>query len=100
MADYNFNFLDDGYVPEKPYDLPFRLFLKFEILPDNISNLMNIDIDSDTFLDSGFLYITMKNYFVVVDMENKVIRDLYSLYTGGRAKESLYYEEIDSSDVV
>lgn len=97
---YDFNFIEDGYVAEKPYDFSFRLFLKFNILPDDTSNLISIDIDKDTFFDSGYLYITMKNHFIVVDMSNKTLRDMYTFNSKGRSGDTLDKEEILDSDIL
>jgi hypothetical protein len=69
------------------------------ILPDFVDNIISIDVDSNTNKDSGNLYITMKNHFVVVNMESKSIVDMYSLDSKGKSGDTLDKSEILNSDI-
>jgi hypothetical protein len=69
------------------------------LLPETSNNLISIDIDSNTTMDNGFLYITMKNHFVVVNMESKSIVDMYSLDSKGKSGDALDKSEILNSDI-
>lgn len=96
---YDFNFSARGYEVTRPYDFWFYRFIGFNLLPDIPNNLISIDIDSTTSSNNGYLYITMKNQFLIVDLSTKTVKDLYSYTSKGRALETLDYETIEKSDV-
>jgi len=96
---YDFNFSVPGYEVTQPYDFWFYRFIDFNLLPDIPNNLISIDIDSTTSSNNGYLYITMKSQFLIVDLNTKTVKDLYSYTSKGRALETLDYEIIEKSSV-
>ena len=96
---YDFNFVEEGYITTTPYDFWFYLYIEYNILPEPINNLISIDIDEDTYFDSGNLYITMKNHFLIINLATMEITDMYTHTTPGKSLELLDYENIEKSDV-
>lgn len=69
------------------------------ILPDSVDNILSIDMDKNTTNSEGNLYITMKNHFIVVDMGNKSVVDMYAFNSQGKSGDTLDKSEIVNSDI-
>ncbi len=69
------------------------------ILPDSVDNILSIDMDENTSMNRGKLYITMKNHFIVVDMGNKSVVDMYAFDSQGKSGDALDKSEIVNSDI-
>lgn len=96
---YDFVFTEPGYESNPPYNFWFYLFIHYDLLPDNVNNLISIDIDENTYFSAGNLYITMKNHFVVVNLATMAVTDMYTKDIAGKSLETLDYEDIEKSDI-
>ena len=61
-------------------------------------DMFKFDIDSDTRKDSGKIYITTKYAYMVVNMTDDSIYDMYRFDFAGRSGQTLNYLEIKGSD--
>lgn len=93
----NFNFTESGYIPNN-YDFDFNAgYFIYNILSDLNKNFVAIWADSTANLNTAKVYIGTSGTnasFFVVDLENKVLYDSYSLTKVGVFNESLDREDI------
>lgn len=95
----NFNFTESGYTPDS-YDFNFGVapaVVIYNILSGTNRNFVAIWADSTANLNTAKVYIGTSGTnasFFVVDLENKVLYDSYSLTKVGVFNESLDREDI------
>lgn len=93
----NFNFTESGYVPNN-YDFDFiTADFIYDILSGVGDNFIAVWADPTANLDTGNIYISTNGVgasFFIIDLENKVVYDSYTLTKVGSFGESLDQENI------
>ena len=93
----NFNFTESGYVPNN-YDFNFSVgYIIYNILSGTNKNFTGIWADPTANLDTAKIYVGTAGTdasFFVIDLENKVVCDSYTLTKVGGFGESLDQENI------
>lgn len=65
---------------------------------DSYTDIIKFDVNKDTTINSGRLYITTTNAFSVVDMNTMALSDQYTYISKGRSGDTLNYENIEDSN--
>ena len=93
----NFNFTEHGYTPNN-YNFNFSVgYITYNILPGTNKNFVAIWADPTANLDTAKVYVGTAGTdasFFVIDLENKVLYDSYTLTKVGGFGESLDQENI------
>lgn len=96
ISGIDFNFTEDGYTAVSgSVDFSFgdsQIIYRY-ILPKG-NNFKAIWADSFASKDNGKMYIASPDSFVVVDLLNKSIYDIYTKEISGRSEEKLLSDDI------
>jgi hypothetical protein len=66
---------------------------------DSYTDIIKLDVNKDTTINSEKLYITTTNAFSVIDMHTLTLFDQYTYTSKGRSGDTLDYEIIEDSDI-
>jgi len=90
----NFNFTESGYTPNS-YDFDFNPgYFMYNILSGTNRNFIAIWADPTANINTAKVYVGTNASFFVINLENKVLYDSYSLTKVGGFNESLDKEDI------
>jgi len=97
MVDFNFGKLQETEIPVAlGVNFYFGQGINY-VLAGNSNFFTAVWADSDTGRNNGKLYVTSYGSgaaFSILDLNNKVLYDRYTLSTKGRSNESLEHEDI------
>ena len=98
----NFNFTESGYIPNS-YDFDFNPgYFMYNILSGANKNFIAIWADPTANINTAKVYVATTGTaasFFVIDLENKVLYDSYTLSKEGSFGESLDQENITDINV-
>lgn len=105
MADINFNFVESGYTPPSSYIFDFGAtsITTVEILAGTSNNITSIWADPTANISTAKFYTGSTgtgSAFSVVDLQNKVLYDSYTISDGGQNDEPLEREDIKDINIV
>jgi len=76
--EYDFDFIESDYFPST-YDFLFEsLFIFFKILKSTSNDIIAIWADSNASTDSGNIYVSSNDVFMIIDMSTKTIKSFIS----------------------
>ena len=85
----NFNFSESGYVASSNFNFGSDIQRVFSLLAGTSNNFIAIWADSSASLTNGKMYVSSSGAFSIVNLDDDVLYDCYTISRKGRGNELL-----------